>query len=64
MTWSVLSVQDTRTELVTQHVVPQDDLRPHQSDACWCHPATNEDGTVVHNSLDGRESHEQGRRLQ
>lgn len=44
-------------------VIPVDDLREHDLDkACWCHPFT-EDGVLVHNSLDKRETYEQGRKL-
>ena len=43
------------------HVLPINDLREHEeSRDCWCHPAYDE-GIVIHNSMDGREAHEQGR---
>lgn len=45
------------------HVVPDDDLRPHSLDTggCWCRP-TEDDGVVVHHSLDGREDYEERRK--
>lgn len=47
------------------HVIPRGDLRDHdQSPECWCRPDEDEPGLWVHNSLDGRESYEQGRKLQ
>lgn len=45
------------------HVLPIDDLRPHQEIGtdCWCEPELKEDGRlVVHNSADGREFKERG----
>lgn len=45
------------------HVYPVDDLREHIIDpvvGCWCHPVVNEDGIVVHNSMDRRELYETG----
>lgn len=46
------------------HVVPVNDLREHSTDsdkACWCKPR-EEDGVIVHNSMDGREAFETGER--
>ncbi len=43
------------------HVVPVDDLREHSVTRCWCRPV-DDDGVVVHNSLDGRELYERGDR--
>jgi hypothetical protein len=43
------------------HVVPVNDLREHSLAGCWCCPA-DDDGVVVHNSLDGREQFERGER--
>lgn len=40
------------------HVVPMDDLRPHESKStCWCNPVPDveEPAVWIHNSLDGRE---------
>ena len=36
------------------HVYPVNDLREHSITDCWCSPI-DDDGIVVHNSLDGRE---------
>lgn len=46
-------------------VIPINDLRPHAegSPDCWCRP-TMQDGVLVHNSMDGREAYEQGRKPQ
>jgi hypothetical protein len=41
------------------HVYPVHDLRAHVPINCWCHPKEDE-GVVVHNSLDRRELYEQG----
>jgi hypothetical protein len=46
------------------HVFPVGDLREHSTDAdkpCWCRPV-EDDGVVVHNSMDGREDYETGKR--
>lgn len=46
------------------HVVPVDDLREHSTDSavmCWCRPV-EDDGVIVHNSMDGREKFETGER--
>jgi hypothetical protein len=43
------------------HVYPADDLRNHSLTNCWCRP-TDDDGIMVHNSLDGRELYEGGER--
>lgn len=45
-----------------RHVVPLDDLREHITDvSCWCRPLEDE-GVVVHNSMDRREFYERGER--
>jgi hypothetical protein len=36
------------------HVYPVNDLREHSVTDCWC-GLVDDDGIVVHNSLDGRE---------
>ena len=42
------------------HVIPIDDLKPHLETAdCWCHP-TDDEGVMVHHSLDKREDYETG----
>lgn len=46
----------------TYHVYPIDDLRDHVIEKdCWCRPEDVE-GTIVHNSMDGREDYETGKR--
>lgn len=48
-----------------QHVVPVGDLREHETTMnCWCKPRRLWNGIVVHNSMDERESYENGRKLQ
>lgn len=42
-------------------VIPVDDLREHSLKNCWCEPR-DEDGVIVHNTLDGRELYERGER--
>ena len=45
------------------HVVPVNDLRDHVTSVdCWCCPI-DDDGIIVHNSLDGREKYENGEPL-
>lgn len=45
-----------------RHVVPLNDLREHETDRpCWCSPR-EDDGVIVHNSMDGREFYERGER--
>ena len=45
------------------HVVPVGDLRDHDTDKpCWCKAIEDENGVVVHNSMDGREKFETGER--
>lgn len=54
--WMVL-VCDSGTQ-----VFPLDDLRPHLHDSpCWCDP-TDDDGVLVHHSMDRREEFEEGRK--
>ena len=43
------------------HVYPAHDLREHSLTSCWCNP-TDDDGILVHHSLDGRELFERGER--
>ncbi len=55
--WALLEVG------VEIHVVPVDDLRPHEPAAtCWCHPEEEGDEPCnwAHNSLDGRDAYEDG----
>lgn len=50
-----------RTAQGIPHVHPIDDLRPHTLTAdCWCGP-TDDDGVMVHHSMDRREEFEMGR---
>lgn len=45
------------------HVMPINDLLEHQqSRNCLCNPEDDE-GVIIHNSLDGRENFETGKRL-
>ncbi len=51
-------------ELLPYHVYPINDLREHSTDTdkpCWCKPR-EEDGIIVHNSMDRREEFETGER--
>ncbi|MDB5848251.1 MAG: hypothetical protein JWP29_2003 [Rhodoferax sp.] len=44
------------------HVYPLNDLREHEiSSTCWCKP-TEDDGVMVHHSMDRREEYENGRK--
>lgn len=50
-------------EIRYPHVLPINDTREHEeSDTCWCHPTTDEDGVVTHHSADQRELFETGER--
>ncbi len=52
-------------EVPRYHVYPLDDLREHElytHTGCWCRPVMDEDGVIVHNSMDGREKFETGER--
>jgi hypothetical protein len=42
-------------------VYPINDLRQHMAVDCWCRPSEN-DGVIIHNSLDRRELYERGER--
>lgn len=48
------------------HCLPIDDFREHTLDdkgKCWCRPIYDEDCNIyIHNSMDGREDYEEGRR--
>ena len=49
---------------MTWHVIPVGDLREHEeSPKCWCKPAEDDEEPEVwvHNSMDGREAHENGK---
>lgn len=47
------------------HVYPLNDFRPHEVDgkSCWCNPTVDQDGVIVHNSMDRREEYEEGRKM-
>ncbi len=49
------------------HVVPLNDLREHVTNgSCWCRPTLDDEWAEpiwIHNSLDGREAFETGKRL-
>lgn len=47
-----------------QHVFPLNDWAEHNTESsdCWCDPKVD-DFVVIHNSADGREDHEQGKKL-
>ena len=49
-----------------QHVMPTNDLREHITDGdCWCDPTIDEEYfIVIHNSMDERETYEEGRKPQ
>ena len=56
--WEVWERGDTGQ----RHVIPQDDLKPHDLiNYCWCNPVDDE-GIIVHNSMDKREEYERGER--
>lgn len=45
------------------HIIPSNDLREHDTDIrCWCRPVEDDEGVIVHNSMDGREKYETGMR--
>jgi hypothetical protein len=46
----------------TRHVVPINDLKPHKVESCWCNP-TDDEGLIIHNSMDLREKFETGDRV-
>lgn len=57
---------ESRSDLDQYHIVPVNDLREHTAAPdCFCHPIRDEEEPTVwiHNSLDGREAFEPGRRL-
>lgn len=58
--WMTVTVQAD----LTTHVIPMNDLREHHRHGeCWCHPVVeHESRMMVHNSADGREDFEEGRR--
>jgi hypothetical protein len=47
--------------IVENHVYPINDVREHSLRDCWCGPV-DDDGVIVHKSLDGREEFQNGDR--
>jgi hypothetical protein len=43
------------------HIIPDGDLREHSINECWCFP-TEDEGLLIHHSLDRREDYENGQR--
>jgi hypothetical protein len=59
MNWLVIDTDDEGV-----HVVPEDDTFEHTFCNCKCDPEFDEDARcTVHNSFDGREDFESGKRL-
>lgn len=57
--WAVIADTSGRN-----HVIPHGDYRQHiASEMCWCHP-TNDEGVMVHHSIDKREAVERGKAKQ
>lgn len=53
--------------VVDVHVMPTNDMREHRESAdCWCRPVRDEEEprVVIHNSMDQRETYENGRKKQ
>lgn len=52
---------------VGSHMIPTMDFRRHtflDHPRCWCNPEYDEESDLyIHNSFDGREDYEEGRRL-
>lgn len=49
------------------HIYPLNDLRPHDTEnklSCWCNPFADDErpNLIIHNSMDGREDFETGKR--
>ena len=52
-----------------QHIYPTNDLREHDlTPNCWCKPTVecpdDYSHIIIHNSMDERETYEEGRKLQ
>jgi hypothetical protein len=48
------------------HVIPILDLKDHTAtESCWCKPVedSEQDDLFIHNSMDGREEYEHGRKM-
>lgn len=51
--------------MMLRHVMPTDDIKCHHADSsCWCRPYVDivDDTVLIHNSLDGREEYESGKK--
>ena len=58
MSWEAIALPNGQ-----RHVIPLDDLRPHdESPDCWCRPTEDFEGVgvMVHHALDRREQYETG----
>jgi len=58
--WELVSLYLEKTYMI-QHVVPNNDLRPHKLDkSCWCKPVEDAEQPDMwsHNSADHREFYE------
>jgi hypothetical protein len=56
LTWSVIEGTDQK-----RHVIPNEDLRPHnRHTGCWCGPTPDDmdEGVIVHHAMDWREKNE------
>lgn len=65
LTWELVGIMPLSGGALHHHVIPTGDLIPHAEDeGCWCQPVG--DGVTpdlwVHNSADGREDYETGKR--
>lgn len=62
--WERVGFYYTHRQHGEQHVLPLNDLRPHEElTTCWCGPVEYEPGTWGHYALDQRELVEQGDRM-
>jgi hypothetical protein len=55
------TAQNMPWRVVGTHVIPNNDLREHSLTDCWCRPE-DDDGVIIHHSLDRRELYEYGER--
>lgn len=65
--WDNIELQQDNViaKLTIIHCIPRNDYRPHVLwHDCWCHPTYIEHDICMHNSMDGREAYEKGRKLQ
>lgn len=61
--WERIGFYHTHPQYAQLHVIPLNDLRPHDDvPTCWCVPYLDED-VYVHNALDRREEVEFGERM-